>query len=87
MATQGSTQNEITIPPSETMINEKSSTDIPNEANNSEASNTDDEKFQKQPLTTVVLLTITSLMAMFLIALDRTIITTVRKHGHRSRRI
>lgn len=34
------------------------------------------DKFQEQPLSTVILLTTTSIMAMFLIALDRTIIVT-----------
>lgn len=34
------------------------------------------DNFQKQPLSTIVLLTTTSVMAMFLVALDRTVIVT-----------
>ena len=62
-------------------MSEKLSQDLENGASNSDAGKNGEETFQKQSLTTIVLLTTTSLMAMFLIALDRTIITTVRNHG------
>lgn len=53
--------------------------DLEKGASNSEVGKDGEEAFEKQTLTTIVLLTTTSLMAMFLIALDRTIITTVRE--------
>lgn len=58
-------------------IPDKQSQDVENGSSNSDAGKNGEEVFEKQTLTTIVLLTTTSLMAMFLIALDRTIITTV----------
>ncbi|KAF2472126.1 putative MFS aflatoxin efflux pump [Lindgomyces ingoldianus] len=75
MVSQHSKQHVVANPPSEAALNEETSQYI-HDANNIDPSNASDETFQKQPLTTIVLLTVTSLMAMFLIALDRTIITT-----------
>jgi hypothetical protein len=62
------------------MMSEKLSQDLEHRASNSDAGKKDEEVFEKQTITTIVLLTTTSLMAMFLIALDRTIITTVQKY-------
>ncbi|KAK4989968.1 hypothetical protein LTR50_002879 [Elasticomyces elasticus] len=76
MVSQHSTQHSNTTPPSETALDEKSPQHIHEAADKSDSDDAGGETFQKQPLTTVVLLTTTSLMAMFLIALDRTIITT-----------
>ena len=81
MPKQPSTQPRVTTPPSEATLHKTYSQDVQPENEKAEPITTDDDKFQKQPLTTVVALIVTSLMAMFLIALDRTIITTVRKHG------
>lgn len=64
-----SEKEDVTSPPSVV--------DPENGTEKSDPSKDGDEAFQKQPLTTIVLLATTSLMAMFLIALDRTIITTV----------
>jgi hypothetical protein len=78
MVSQHSTPHDVTTPPLEAALHENSSPNGHDGADNFGPSNAGDQKFQKQPLTIIVLLTITSLMAMFLIALDRTIITTVR---------
>jgi hypothetical protein len=81
MASQPSTQHVVTTPLSEATLDDRSSQDVHDGAEKPDSSTAGDENFQKQPLTTIVLLATTSLMAMFLIALDRTIIITVRKHG------
>lgn len=75
MVSKNSTPQGVTTPPLEVDWEKKSSLDVERDPSGVEV-----EKFQKQPLTTVVILTTTSLMAMFLIALDRTIITTVWSH-------
>ena len=75
-----SSDKEMAPPHSEASLHDQASqhADFDTEKAGSAAGDEEeDEKFEKQPLMTVVLLTVTSLMAMFLIALDRTIITTV----------
>ncbi|KAH7396378.1 putative MFS aflatoxin efflux pump [Pyrenochaeta sp. MPI-SDFR-AT-0127] len=81
MASQHSTQHGDATSPLEAALDGNSSHDIhdrvgtdPEKVSDSELA--EKETFEKQPLTTIVLLTTTSSMALFLIALDRTIITT-----------
>ncbi|KAF1844689.1 MFS general substrate transporter [Cucurbitaria berberidis CBS 394.84] len=57
-------------------MNEKSTQAVHDGSGEFNPSKATDGKFENQPLTTIIILTATSLMVMFLIALDRTIITT-----------
>lgn len=83
MGSQHSEQQSVTNPPLEPSSNDSPSHDVQDRADDSdverasETKEAGEETFQKQTLTTIVLLTTTSSMALFLIALDRTIITTV----------
>jgi succinate dehydrogenase hydrophobic anchor subunit len=77
MAVENTIEGNVAAPPS--------GVDPEKASEKSDSSKNGDDTFEKQPLTAIVLLTTTSLMAMFLIALDRTIITTVRNHGRFAR--
>jgi hypothetical protein len=79
MASHNAADPGVTSPPTNAAVLEKSSQDVDNGTDKSDSGKAGEEIFIKQSITTITILTTTSLMAMFLIALDRTIITTVRQ--------
>ncbi len=79
MNSQPSTSHNITTSQSEATQGGRASHDAHDEAIKSDPSTVVGDTFQEQPAPKVILLLISSLMSMFLVALDRTIITTVPK--------